>query len=166
MSKKRTSDAKREPKERVEATGFGGAVQETPWPETKNRASVIAKKGGFDVERILFAGSLDTAIAYFAEEVAADRERFSEIQRLTPEVTFLQLVAERLASRLALYFTDGNDLTISPDAMKLALSFLYLFPKLWEALDKPLTLDEINALDFKELLSERRKVEIGKPESK
>lgn len=166
MSKKRTSDAKREPKERVEATGLGGAVQETPWPETKNRASVIAKTGGFDVERILFAGSLDTAIAYIAEEVAGNRERFPEIQRLMPEVTFLQLVAERLANRLSLHFTDGDDMGITPDAMNLALSFLYLFPKLWKALDKPLTLDQINALDFKKLLSERRKVEIGKPKSK
>lgn len=54
-----------------------------------------------------------------------------------------------------------------PDvAMELSLSFLYLFPKLWKTLDKPLTLDEIAALDFAELLSDRRKVRPAKPKSR
>ena len=52
---------------------------------------------------------------------------------------------------------DGDGNIMSDDTLELSLSFLYLFPKLWKALDKPLTSEEIAALDIAELLSQRRK---------
>ena len=158
MSKRQTSKVKRELKELGEAVESGGVGEQAPWPEQKRRASVRARKGHFDVERILFRVTLEDDVAYFAKAVARDRRLSPELQQSSPKTTFLALVAERLADRLALRFRDGDDMSITPDAVELALSFLYLFPKLWKALDKPLTIDEIDVLDFEKLLSERRKV--------
>jgi hypothetical protein len=44
-----------------------------------------------------------------------------------------------------------------PRAFKdFVLAVLYLYPELWKATNKRLSLDQMKALDFDELLSERR----------
>jgi hypothetical protein len=113
-----------------------------PWPEHKKRARRWAMKVGFDVELILFGRSLEDEIAYQALQAIKTCEGlcYSETDE------FLRFISEQLAIKLGWRFRDDSGMT--DEAMPLALSFLYLFPKLWKALNKPLTLEKIKALDL------------------
>ena len=134
MSKKNTRDSLRELKELAEKAGLGGAGKEIPWSEQKARARECAKKGRFDVERILLNGTLEAQIAYqakyFADDLREDLRAYPGQQQVPTANAVLKLVATYLADKLALRFRDGDSLDVSSDAIELALSFLYLFPKL------------------------------------
>ena len=67
---------------------------------------------------------------------------------------FLETIRDGLASDLSTWWGTGDK--ASEDLRSLVLSFLYLFPKLWKATNKRLSLDKVNALDLDELLSEHR----------
>ena len=98
---------------------------------------------------MFFFGTLESQIAYCAKHAIRVREDLFDDNLMAG-------LCRVLADSLALRFRGGSDSTITEDAEELALSFLYLFPKLWKALDRPLTLEKMKALDFEELLSERR----------
>ena len=152
MSKKKSGDATvaklKELKEQVEECGLGGGGQQSPWPEQKRRAVDCAVKAGSVVERILFGRALESQIMISAKRAV---EACEQLPILRTD-TFLATIAGDIANKLARIFRDENEVYIKDDALELALSFLYLFPKLWKALDKPLTLDKIRALDFDDLL--------------
>ncbi len=158
MSKRKSGDARVDKSEKskklVEKAGVGFDEKPDRWPEFKRQGRLRAVKMGFDVERLLFFGdSLDERIADLTEQAIKDREEFS---RLWGNASLLKVISDKLADELALLFTDGNDSGYTDDIIRLALSFLYLFPKFWKATEKPLTLDEMKALDIDDLLSERR----------
>jgi len=153
MSKRKTGDVDRASlKEQIEtALPFGlGAC--SPWPEQKQAAERQAADWGFDVERILCKGPLEDRVA---ESVRA-AIRMTENAGCKSNDCFLHEVASELANFLGMPFKHGNDICIQDEAVEFALALLYLFPKLWRALNKPLTLDKIRALDFDSLLSQRR----------
>jgi GH15 family glucan-1,4-alpha-glucosidase len=127
------------------------------WAECTQKATKHAQRSGFDVERILFTGrSLEEAVydaAAYAIEVSEGMRKMSD----PSSQTFLKRIRDCLATKLELWW-DGDGLNPRPENLsKLALSFLYLFPKLWKATNKQLSLDKMKALDLEELLSERRK---------
>lgn len=143
------------------ALGLDSGGLRIPWPELKRRAANAARKRRLDVEQILCNGSLEQLVAYSAKLAIEAWEGVP----LGDDEDFLRTLGDNLANRLALRFIDGNDIATRQDALELALSFLYLFPRLWNALRKPLSLDEIRDLDFDELLSERRRASPRKTRS-
>jgi hypothetical protein len=155
MPKKKASDAKLESLKRsIEDLGLGGNREPRPWSGRKEKAKSAAEKAGFSVERILFGWSLENQVAYSVERAIQAHEHLFPAKTTD---SFLATIAGDVARSLGLAFKDCNDITLQDEAVELALSCLYLFPRLWEALDKPLTLKAIKALDFDELLSRRHK---------
>lgn len=157
MSKRKAVRAKRNQDKTAPEAEPAGRGYSRPWHEQKKMAVRRATKAGLDVERILFSGPLEGTITVLAGRVADDRREAPGLQLMRPQTTFLELLAGQLRQDLSTWFREGDDDNMPDVALELSLSFLYLFPRLWKALDKPLTLDEIAVLDFAELLSERRK---------
>jgi hypothetical protein len=69
---------------------------------------------------------------------------------------FLEIIRDCLASDLELWWDSTGAYRRPASLSSLALSFLYLFPDLWKATNKQLSLDKINALDLDDLLLDRR----------
>jgi hypothetical protein len=153
--KKTTNTAKR--KEFVKPIESGGGnYKELPWPELKRRAKRAAEGIGFDVERILFGVPLEEKIADVVNREIEATEELGGTMRSSQ--TFLRTIRGIVAEELAMRFV-GDCYETPQGCLDLALTILYLFPKLWKALDKPLALNEQKALDLDELLSDRRDVE-------
>jgi len=123
-----------------------------PWPEQKRAAERQAADWGFDVEQILCNGTLEDLIVRTVPAAI----RMAEKMGPKSYDCFLKTLAFELADTISMRFRHGDDISISNDAIKFASALLYLFPKLWRALNKPLTLEKIKALDFDSLLSQRR----------
>jgi len=122
---------------------------EATWAALKERGKARAEKSEFDLERMIFGSSLEDQIADVAEDRIAKIERFGS----GSADSLLREICDALADDIASKFDpEGKG---SEYANELAASLLYLYPKLREATDKSFTMDEANALDFDELLSER-----------
>ncbi len=121
------------------------------WAASKERGRARAEESEFDLEQMIFGSSLEDLIADAAEDRIARLKNFGDD---TTVDNLLREICDALAGDISFRFDPegkGSDF-----AIELAASLLYLYPKLWEATDRPFTMDEIEALDFDEFLDKRR----------
>ena len=133
-------------------------VRQESWNDKTKKAIKYATLAGLDVEHLLFTGrSLKDAVCD-AAKMAIDVEEFAKGMGFG-ERFFLEAIRDCLAYDLSSSWGSAtNPLEGTPECLHgLALRFLYLFPRLWKATNKLLSKNQIDTLDLKELLSERRK---------
>lgn len=125
------------------------------WRANTKTAMRNAARAGFDVEHLLFHDkSLEDAVCDAAKcAIEMNKDKGFAYQTGVVNDPFLKTICGCLANDLAVSW--GMSDCVSEDFHSLALSFLYLFPKLWKATNKRLSLDKIEAIDLDELLSER-----------
>ncbi|MCY2990980.1 MAG: hypothetical protein NTY19_24355 [Planctomycetota bacterium] len=115
-----------------------------------------ARQAEFDIERMLFPGrSLEDAVR---NAVAEAVECHLELEPFGPiNCHFLETISNFLAREFtACWDCETGPNYASEGVRTLALSLLYLFPGLWKATNKRLSVGKLKTLDLDVLLSERR----------